>query len=82
MVGESVKDLSVGRWSVVDGLSVVAGFKIRRRKTTLHLIGFSANQKWNLSAKQLATRLASPCICEKETFYTVILAIKGTLMQI
>ena len=68
MVGESVKDLSVGRWSVVDGLSVVGGFKIRRGKSALHLIGFSENQQWNLSAKQLATRLASPCICEKENF--------------
>ena len=29
---------------------------------------FSESQKWKLSVKQLATRLASLCICEKENF--------------
>ena len=30
MIGGSVKNLSLDRWSVVDGLSVVGGFVIRQ----------------------------------------------------
>ena len=36
--------------------------------SVLHAIWFFENQKWNLSAKQQANRLVSPCIWKKENF--------------